>query len=94
MKAITARYGTVLRCYDNGGDTLDRYTIIPPRWAGRDYRERSGAWCAIGASEHPFHAYGQHCSAAPGPHLGRRVRWADLPEDVQRFARQSFPEFS
>lgn len=96
MKAIIARYGTVLRCYDNGGRSLDRYTIIPPRWAGRDYRERSDAWCAIGSCDRPFHpqGFGQHCSAAPGPHLGKRIHWRDLPADVQRFARQAFSEFA
>lgn len=94
--ATLARYGTVLRAYDNGGKTCDRYTVMPPRWA-RDYREtRPGEFMAIGASSHPFHpqGFGQHCSAVAGPHLGRRVTWADLPADVQRFARQSFPEYA
>lgn len=90
-------YGTVLRCYDNGGRSFDRYTIVPPRWAGEDYRERApGTWLAIASSESPFspQGFGQHCSAMPGPHLGRRVRWDSLPGDVQRFARQSFPEYA
>lgn len=92
---IVERYGTVLRCYDNGGRSFDRYTIIPPRWA-KDYRERRpGSWAAIGSSENPFHpqGFGMHVTATPGPHLGKRIAWADLPPDVQRFARQSFPEF-
>lgn len=100
MKAIEKRYGTVLRCYDNGGKTCDRYTIIPPRWAGEVYRDDypNGLrlWCAIGSSECPFHpqGFGQHTSATPGPHLGKRVHWDTLPADVQKFARQSFPEFA
>lgn len=96
MNAIVARYGTALRIYDDGGKTWDRYTIIPPRWA-RECRERApGTWTAIGASANPFHpqGYGQHVSATPGPHLGKRIAWADLPPDVQRFARQSFPEYA
>lgn len=96
MSAITQRYGTVLRCYDNGGRSFDRYTIIPPRWAGKDYREHApGSWAAIASSERPFHpqGFGQHCAAAPGPHLGKRIHWRDLPADVQRFARQAFPDF-
>lgn len=90
------RYGTVLRCYDNGGRSFDRYTIIPPRWA-RQYRERApGLWSAIASSEFPFNpqGFGQHCTAAPGPHLGERIDWADLPDGVQRFARQAFPEYA
>ncbi len=94
---ILERYGTVLRCYDDGGKTCARYTIIPPRWA-RQYRERNVPqhWAAIGSSELPFHpqGFGQHVSAMPGPHLGRRVVWSDLPPDVQAFARQSFPEYA
>jgi hypothetical protein len=95
--SITARYGTTLRCYDNGPDKYaDRYTIMPPRWA-RDYRERRlGEFTALTSSSFPFHpqGIGQHTSAVAGKHLGRRVAWAELPPDVQKFARQSFPEYA
>lgn len=97
MKAIERRYGTVLRCFDNGGKTCDRYTIIPPRWAGAQWRENYlGSWQAIAANAEPYHpqGFGMHVSAAPGPHLGKRVHWDTLPADVQKFARQSFPEFA
>ena len=89
------RYGCALRIYDNGGRSFDRYTLIPPRWA-LAYRERPGLWDAMGASEHPFHpqGFGQSCSAAPGPHLGQRIHWNTLPPDVQRLARQTYPEFT
>ena len=99
MKTID-RYGTVLRCYDNGGRSFDRYTILPPRWAVEHvarYRVGVGAlWVAIGPSAHPFHpqGFGQHWEAVAGPHLGRRVSWDTLPADVQKFARQSFPEYA
>ena len=91
------RYGSALRIYDNGGRTPDRYTILPPRDAGADYRENGpGTWSAISASAHPFHpqGFGQHCRVAPGSHLGRRIHWDALPEDVQRFAAQAFPAFA
>jgi len=92
---ISERYGTVLRLYDNGGKSFDRYTIIPPRWA-KQYRERSRLFEAIGASKYPYspQGFGMHVSAMPGAHLGKRIKWQDLPEDVQRFASQSFPEYS
>ena len=92
---ILKRYGTVLRVYDNGGQTWDRYTIIPPRWA-KDWRDPAGGFDAIGASERPFgpQGFGQMVCAYPGPHLGKRIRWDELPADVQRFARQSFPAYA
>lgn len=99
---IADRYGTVLRCYDNGGKTLDRYTIIPPRWAAyeveQDITRYRGVrtFNAIAANAYPFHpqGFGQHVSAVPGAHLGKRVHWDALPADVQRFARQSFPNYA
>jgi hypothetical protein len=84
-----------LRCYDNGGKTFDRYTILPPRWASPEWKRRTRdglLWEAIGASEWPFapQGFGQHCEAMAGPHLGKRVAFVDLPADVQRFAIQAF----
>lgn len=83
-----------LRCYDNGGRTFDRYTILPARWVrGWSRRVPDGLlWEAIAASEYPFapQGFGQHVEAMAGPHLGARVPFETLPADVQRFARQSF----
>ena len=86
------RYGCHLRIYDNGGKTADRYTILPPKWAGPEWREVGRMWQAIGASRNPFHpqGVGMHCAATPGPHLGKRINWDDLPPKVQQFARQTF----
>jgi hypothetical protein len=93
---ILQRYGTALRCYDNGGKSVDRYTIIPPRWARAYRHEWEGTFDAIGACPRPFHpqGVGMHTRAMPGHHLGKRVKWSELPTDVQRFARQSFPEYA
>lgn len=90
------RYGCHLRIYDNGGKTADRYTILPPKWAGEDWHySRSPSaprWQAIASDRDPFHpqGYGQHCGADAGPHLGKRISWDDLPPKVQQFARQTF----
>ena len=90
---IFERYGTVLRCYDNGGKSFDRYTIIPPRW-DKEHRE-GNLFKSIAASKYPYYliGFGQHVLAAPGSHLGKRVHWDSLPADVQKFARSSFPEY-
>lgn len=92
---IADRYGTVLRIYDNGGKTCDRYTIIPPRWA-KEYRMWNGLFECIASSDEPFHpqGFGQSTSAWPSPRLGKRIRWSQLPQDVQKFARQTFPEYA
>lgn len=105
---ILERYGTVLRCYDNGGKTTDRYTIIPPRWAHDERNSRANGWKSgaganryafdgIAASADPYapQGFGQTVSGViPGPHLGKRIKWADLPVDVQRFARDVFPKYA
>jgi hypothetical protein len=94
-RATLFRYGTVLRIYDNGGRTVDRYTIVPPRWA-REYRDDGRAWSAIAANAAPFHpqGFGQNVRiTSVGNHLGRRIGWHALPTDVRRFARQSFPKY-
>lgn len=91
------RYGTVLRVFDNGGRSFDRYTIIPPRHAN-EYREEGNCllFFAIGSSEHPYHpqGFGMTVTAMPGPHLGKRIPWDKLPPDVQKFAREVFPEYA
>jgi len=85
-------YGAHVRIYDYP-KTADRYTILPPRTAGDDWRGRGRDWLGIAASAHPFHpqGFGQHIEAAAGSHLGKRLHWHELPADVQRFARQTFP---
>lgn len=92
MKKITERYGTTLRIFDNGGKTADRYNIFPPRWAGKEWKDRA-LWLCLGSSAQPFHpqGVGMLSTGTPGPHLGKRIHWDQLPPDVQRFARQTFP---
>ena len=74
-----------IRIYDNGGRTYDRYTAID-----MNRPEGRGTYAAIGSSEFPFHpqGFGQHTSAMPGRHLGRRVTLADLPEQARQFVSQ------
>lgn len=80
----------VLACYDNGGRSFDRFTILygAPVWhpdMGRNVPY-------LAASAYPFHpqGFGQHgeMPAANRSALGRKVRWRDLPADVQRAAIQ------
>ena len=74
-----------IRCYDNGGKTADRYTVVY-----MDYPTRhAGCYESVGMSTEPFHpqGFGQHGDAMPGRHLGRRIAFADLPEDCQKLVQ-------
>ena len=74
-----------IRCYDNGGRSIDRYTVVFMDWP----EVRPGVFAALAMNVAPFHpqGFGQHCTARPGRHLGRRVQLADLPEDCQKLVR-------
>lgn len=79
--------GYDVRAYDNGGETADRYTIII-----EDPESLDQSW--LGSSEDPFHpqGFGQHVGDGgqnqEGPHLGKRIKFSELPAKVQQFVRQ------
>ena len=80
-----------IACYDDGGKTYDRYTVV--------YLEQPEnkpfIFAAVGMSAEPFHqqGLGQHCAAKPGKHLGRRIRFSDLPDDCKKLVlRDLTPE--
>ena len=64
-----------IRCYDNGGKTLDRYTVIYLN----DPERGLNLYSARGMSTDPYHGIGTMCSAAPGAHLGKRIKLDDMP---------------
>lgn len=91
-----------LRCYDNGGESADRYTVL---FVGR----RGGF--GVAASEYPTHPQGiyQHfdwktsppdvrSGAWSGPpigkrcHLGERVAFESLPETLRRLVLAEYRE--
>lgn len=82
-----------IQAYDNGGKTLDRFTILfsdDPAFAPT----RAGHLPGLAASEQPFHpqGFGQHIEAAPGRHLEKRIAFFDLPADVRRFVARELTE--
>ena len=80
-----------IECYDNEDQTFDRYTVI-----FFDQPEAAGLWSCLGMSADPFspQGFGQHSSAARGPHLGKRIRFVDLPDDCQRAVMLEFEDLS
>lgn len=78
--------GESIRCYDNSGQTADRYTVVY-----MNQRENSpGTFAAVGMNGSPFHpqGIGQHCAAMPGAHLGKRIAFKSLPEDCRKLVEQ------
>jgi hypothetical protein len=78
--------GQKIRCYDNEGRSYDRYTVIymsEPEKAHNTY-------ASVDMSSAPFHpqGFGQHGTATPGKHLGKRIRFEDLPEDCKKLVRR------
>jgi len=80
--------GCDVRVYDNGGETFDRYTIVIENPVTNEQ-----SW--LGSSEDPFFptGFGQHLGSnldglQEGEHLGKLIKFAELPEPVQKFVKQ------
>ena len=83
----------VVACYDNGGSVADRYAVIfggslwTPAYAEESERCGRDPYLtpALAMSEHPSHPDGMSLwgDAVPGPHLGRQIRWLDLPLQIR-----------
>ena len=64
-----------MRIYDNGGKTIDRFTIFLDQTDD-----------CIGSSANPTHPQGfwQHTTGIRGTHLGKVIKFRDLPDEVKR----------
>lgn len=86
-----------IRCYDNGGKTADRYTVV---FSGRYKGRERGFTDYLAMSASPFSPQGIGLRGdARGSidrpaysHLGRRIRFADLPEDCKRLVLADYRE--
>lgn len=84
-----------IRCYDNNGETADRYTAV---FTGNYTRNTSGEHWYLGMSGDPFHplGFGQHGSHRTQidypqySHLGKKVTFESLPEPVQKCIMQTY----
>ena len=75
-------------CYDNGGESFDRYTAVFPPVEGR--------WTYLAMSSDPFHpaGFGQHgeLKEAPGDYLGTPIEVVDLPISCQKLIQQELSD--
>ena len=82
----------VCRIFDLGpGGVFDRYTIAFKGYYVNDY---GMVYPYLASSDNPFHpqGFGMHCESREfltGRHLGKRVSFDALPEQVQDFILQS-----
>ena len=77
-----------VRCYDNGGRSLDRYTVVYMQEPG----SKPGTFAGRGMNSEPFHGIGCYVEAAPGRHLGKRIKLEDLPEACQQLVKQDLKD--
>lgn len=76
----------LIKCYDSGPEFLDRYTVLYkdcPEYLPNSYGGRA-------MSDNPFHpqGFGQYIVAQAGNHLGKRIKFKDLPEDCKKLVLQ------
>lgn len=72
----------MLKIFDNEGQTLDRFTILDTT-TGDLY----------GASENPFHGFGQHCGNVAQHYFGNTWYRAD-PKELKKKIKYSVEKFT
>jgi hypothetical protein len=84
-----------VRCYDNTGETIDRYTVV---FTGRYTHKTNDEFWNLSMSGAPFHpqGFGQHgfgdrpIDRPTYSHLGRKIAFTSLPEDCQKLVLQDY----
>lgn len=84
-----------VRCYDNGGETQDRYTVV---FTG-NYTHKTGRqhWY-VGMSGNPFHplGVGQHGESSTQidypsyKHLGKKIKFSELTDKCKECVLQTY----
>lgn len=97
-----------VRCYDNGGESIDRYTVV---FTGNYRHKTGGEFVYLAMNGSPFHpqGFGQHGSSqtqidtvgnswggpAIGrnhPALGKRIPFNELPSDCQKVVLSDYTD--
>lgn len=81
-----------IKCYDNGGQTADRYTVAFLKQMQDTHFGRMHT--CVGMSANPFHpqGVGQHTVCTLGSHMGKVVKFKDLPKDCRKLVIQDYKE--
>lgn len=103
-KKQQARYNSIcpnglpkkIRVYDNGGETADRYTVV---YTGSYTSRTNGGHWYTSMNAYPFHPQGIGCHGESEfqpidrpsyKHLGKKIKFEDLPEDCQKLTMQDY----
>ena len=84
-----------VRCYDNGGKTQDRYTVV---FTGHYTHKTGRQHIYLGMSENPFHplgigAHGENHAQIDYPvysHLGKKIKFDNLPDECKKCVNQTY----
>lgn len=69
----------VIAVYDNGGKSIDRYTVVLNERIGKD---KYGAFALSHNPDSP-QGFSQHIEVVMGSHLGKKIKFLSLPKNVQ-----------
>ena len=70
-------------CYDNGGETRDRYTVVYLDQVENKFKRLYGARAMCSNPTSP-QGIGCYTSAQPGRHLGKKISFSNLPVECQK----------
>lgn len=75
----------IMEIRDNGGRTIDRYTVIY-----NIIGDSNSNYECVSMNQEPFHpqGFGQHGTAMRGRHLGKKIKFNQLPTDCQKLVMQ------
>jgi hypothetical protein len=93
-----------VRCYDDGGRTADRYTVVftgPYR-----FKHTDGEFMSLAMSDRPFHPqgvgmhgfhtlqidapHGWACAIGRSCHLGKRIPYSQLPAECRQLVLHDY----
>lgn len=85
---------TWVRCYDNGGESADRYTVLFTR------KRVAGQFMHLGMSAYPCHPQGvgmhgfsdQPIDRPAYGHLGKRIHFHDLPAECRALVAEDYAD--
>lgn len=80
LSVIKEQIMRITAIYDNGGETIDRYTVVTDVIEKQDHHHTY--YMALGLSTGGV-AYNEWGAALPGKHLGRQIHIEDLDEATQ-----------